>query len=305
MTVKDVRISRVSLNGNRVGLQPSGQPNFFAIQVIHGEQILIDDVTVLDQYHDSISIGVGTRPVRNLTITNVRIHRGERNGVHLGYGDGLKVSDVTISDTPSQQWGARAGNGIDVEVEGLRSFVSNFLIEDCVISRVHTPKAGTAGTGIALQPAYGPIRWGTIQRNTIRNHQVGVHANIGLAPEGSIDGITVDGNRIEDDQNWTDGVAFQFIGATNVQLTNNHVNSFIGPGTKQWLVDILGGSNYVLSGNTLLTRLWPDETRAINCTFRIRNASNITIDRNEYNGPCFAQESNSIGVVKTNNYRVR
>src|SRR5262249_25395433 len=103
MTVKDVRISGISLDGNRVGIQPSGQPNFFAIQVIHGEQILIEDLTVLDQYHDSISVGVGRQPVRNLTIRNVRIYRSERNGVHLGYGDGLNVSDVTISDTPSQQ----------------------------------------------------------------------------------------------------------------------------------------------------------------------------------------------------------
>ena len=90
------------------------------------------------------------------------------------------MSQNWIEDTPSQQWqlvypelGPAAGNGIDVEVEGVDACVDGILIEDNIIERTNTH---TAGDAIALQTGYGPIRNGVIRNNVFRNHQNGVAA---------------------------------------------------------------------------------------------------------------------------------
>jgi Right handed beta helix region len=309
-TVKDVRISGIVFDGNHVGAQPGGQPNFFGVHVIHGERILIDDVVVQDQYHDGISIGVGHQAPKQVTVSSSRIYGAQRNGVHLGYGDTLRLSNLFIDDTPSQQWGPAAGNGIDVEVEGVGSYVRNFVIENCTISRFHSPSAGTAGTGIALQPAYGPIQFGTIKGNTIRNHQTGVWLDNALAPDdgvtASVDSITIDGNTIIDDHNWADGYGIALWGVSKVQITNNHINTVAGPRGTPYSILIQAGRNHLVMENRLVART------AATCHIKIQDAAsgtyrfttNVTIKKNGYNRLCSSEVSpNATGVVIIGNYR--
>jgi hypothetical protein len=311
-TVKDVRISGIVLDGNHVGAQPGGQPNFFGIHVIHGERILIDDVVVQDQYHDGIAIGVGYQAPKQITVQNSKIFRCRRNGVHLGYGDTLRLSNLLIDDTPTQQWEPAAGNGIDVEVEGSGSFVRNFTIEGCTISRFHTPAAGTAGTGIALQPAYGPIQFGVIKGNTIRNHQTGIWLDTSTAPDdgttASIDSITLDGNTILDNHNWADGYGIAMFGTSKVKITNNYINTVAGPRGTPHSILIQAGRNHLVMENRLVAR--PSKT----CHIKIQDApsgtyrftTNVTIKNNGYNRLCSSEvSSNATGVVIIGNYRYR
>jgi hypothetical protein len=308
-TVKDVTIRGLLLDGNHVGISPPGVSSHFGIQLIHGERITLKDLIIQDQYYDSIGSGVGYQPVRNLVITNVKIYRGERNGIHLGFADGALVAKNTVEDTPSQQWGPRAGNCIDVEVEGLNSYVANFTIEDNKCSRNHVPNAGTAGMGIAFQPAYGKIRNGIVRRNFIKDYQIGVWFDIGnsvvTGDVEAVDSVTVNNNTILNTHTWVDGYGVGISGASRIRVTNNYISGMFGPAAQPYQLYIHGGHDHVVANNEFLGRVEAGRPFAVGVKDHPASPTfNLILRNNKYNRHQFLDLSpNATGITQTDNTR--
>lgn len=253
--VTDVTISGLTVDGNGNMPAPPGQPSFFGVQVVQAERVVMDHLVVRDFAYDGISIGVGGRPTRKITVRNSRLTGIRRNGIHLGFGTDLGVREVLVDDTPSQRWGPAAGNAVDVEVEGVNAFVDGFVVGDSILQRVPNLNqglgTGTAGTGVAHQPAYGPIRDGRVEGNLIRNHQVGVYFNTGLG--GDIRNSVVSGNWIVGDRgSRVSGHGLQVVrtGLASVALEGNVVNAL------NWCcgvagVDLLDAPGTNVTGNDL------------------------------------------------------
>lgn len=240
IVVRDVTISRLTLDGKRNG-HPQEGPSFFGVQILHAERVVLEELHVKDWPRDGISVGVGEKPNRDIEITRSHFSGIGRNAIHLGYGSNLLVDQVWVEDTPSQQWGPAAGNAVDVEVEGLDSFVDGFVIRDSLLERTHTL---TAGDGIALQPAYGPLRNGEISRNIIRNHQMSV------AVLFSDQNLVIDGNWIVSDDNIVSGhgiAVFQ----SSVVVKNNVINLMRWPsGYGETGINLIEAKDVRIEGNS-------------------------------------------------------
>ena len=218
VVVTDVELSRLTLDGNRNG-RAQVPPTFFAMHLLHAQRVTLSELVVKDWPFDGITIGVGQRPNRDVTIRNSRFSGMGRNAIHVGYGSNVRISQVFVDDTPSQQWGPAAGSAIDVEVEGQDSFVDGLVVEDSFFQRMGTR---TAGFGLGLQPAYGPIRNAAITRNVFRNHQTGVFV-------GKADGVVVTDNWILDDDSLVSGHGM-FIHEGTPKLEANVLNLLRWPG---------------------------------------------------------------------------
>lgn len=304
-TVRNVTIRGIDFDGSMVGGQPAGLANFFGIQVIHGDNITIENVTIHDQVHEGISVCCGTQAVRNIVIRDARLYRIYRNGIHFGYVDGGKILNTTIERTPEQYiWGRSSGNAVDIEVEGQGSYVRNIVIDGNTFSRDHVPNQGTAGTGVALQPAYGPISNVRITNNRFRNHPVPVHVND--SNRNAVDTVFVADNFFSTDQLWTNAYGGgQFIGARNIQYLRNELRFDAGPASMSAAVQISGVNGFYGAHNKLFFRLWPDVARQVQPVFLIQDSSGVWLDQNRYGGSAakFVQQTGST-VTETNNVSV-
>lgn len=281
LVVRNVRISDLTLDGNRNGglLKP---PTFFGIQIIHAEHVELSGLVMRDWAYDAISVGDGEKPNLDVTIRDSHFTGIGRNAIHFGYGSNLRVSDVVIEDTPSQQWGPAAGNAIDVEVEGQNSFVDGFVIQDSLMARTGTR---TAGYGVALQPAFGPIRNGTITGNVIRNHQHGVFV-------GTAQGITVADNWVVADDNLATGAGITVYDGT-AKVEDNVLNLL------RWPVDFGYAGVLIHDPTSPLTvsgnRVWGGM-----CTIRLEGALQpVSVDGNVWGNPsgCFLDPGTPSGRV--------
>ncbi|MEA2932880.1 MAG: hypothetical protein QOI56_1665 [Actinomycetota bacterium] len=276
--VTDVSISRLTLDGNGNG-SSSRPPTFFGIQILHAERVELSELHIRDFPYEAITMSLGERANRDITVRNSRFTGLGRNAVHLGFGSNLRVSQIYVDDTPSQQWGPAAGNGIDVEVEGLDPFVDNFVVEDSILQRAGTT---SAGAGISLAPAYGPIRNGTLARNVIRNHQTGV------AVLTTSENVTIEGNWVVSDDNGTTGVGF-YVQEAMARLAGNVVNSLRWPSvfadSGLTVVGPSGGPS-VVDGNHFWGGL---------CAIKVRNSADVSIRGNTWGnaGGCFLEGATS------------
>lgn len=180
MRVSDVEIANLTIDGAR-----EGNPNTyggerpstlrFGIESTVSTNTWIHDVHLTDIAGDAISFGNGTGVNREPRVEDVLVERAGRNGIHLGDTEGAAIRRTRILDTPGPYWpDAGAGNGIDIEVEGLNPHVFRTVIEDNEITRPSNP--GMAGVGIQITRAFGDVDDVLVQRNTFRNHQLGVLA---------------------------------------------------------------------------------------------------------------------------------
>ena len=178
MRVSDIEIAHLTVDGAR-----EGNPNTyggdrpttlrFGIQSTVSTNTWIHDVRVTDIAGDAISFGNGNGVNVRPRVEDVLVERAGRNGIHLGDAEDAAIRRTQILDTPGPYWpDAGAGNGIDIEVEGLNPHVLRTVIEDNQISRPSNP--GMAGVGIQITRAFGDVDDVLVQRNTFRNHQLGV-----------------------------------------------------------------------------------------------------------------------------------
>lgn len=180
MRVSDVEIAHLTIDGGR-----EGNPNTyggdrpstlrFGIESTVSTDTWIHDVRLRDIAGDAISFGNGTGVNQEPRVEDVLVERAGRNGIHLGDTEDAAIRRTQILDTPGPYWpNAGAGNGIDIEVEGLNPHVFRTVIEDNEISRPSNP--GMAGFGIQITRSFGDVDDVLVQRNTFRNHQLGVLA---------------------------------------------------------------------------------------------------------------------------------
>lgn len=193
-----------------------------------------------------------------------------------------RVYAATVSDGQLKlrllDHGPASAHSIDVEVEGFDSlgpdphapYVRDLLIEDNILMRA---AAATAGNGVAVQPAYGPIDGVTIRRNVVSGHQIAVEST-GWLPAFNENGAygevaSVVNLAIEDNWFTTDsarnvtGYPGQFAGTSGLTISGNVANDrtdggFSGGGVNGAYNcgDCLGVE---ITGNTIyLTRIWPD-----------------------------------------------
>jgi hypothetical protein len=300
LVVTDVMISRLRLDGNGNGspfngpLSGEGHSNsIFGIQIYHAERVTIEEVTISTISHDCITVGDGNAANVAVTIRRSHFLGCGRNGIHVGFGTGIRVSQVLVEDTPSQRWGPAAGNSVDVEVEGLNPHVADLVIEDSLFLRTGTQ---TAGHGVGLQPAFGPVSDVTVRKNVIRNHQVGVAV---LDSHSS----TVDGNWISadiaDDKVTGQGLASATTKEdSSVQFHDNVVNLVPWAPLADSVVYDSGPGSKLYRGN----KMWGGE-----CALKTYGAtpSTVTTENNQWSNAsrCFAKPSNAATqiVAQANN----
>ncbi len=310
-TVTNVTLRGVTVDGNYTPVNPPGTANYSGIRILAGANITVENVTVMNQMNEGLSAGVGYEPIRNLIIRNSRFYRIQRNAIHLGFVDVAKVVNCWIEETPDQLnfvnpsngqtiW---AGNAIDIEVEGINSYVKNVLIDGVYMNRQHKVGLGTAGTGVAVQPAYGPIDGVKITNCTFRNHQLPIQVNDPLGTD--VVNVVVSDNTFSYDQQFTTGYGGgQFVGATNIQYLRNELKFDAGPAAMAAVVHLLNVKGFRAAFNNLFPYHWPFPNHpAETPTFLIQNSSGVWLDKNKYNGGVFTIETNST-VTKTGNVQV-
>ena len=178
MRVSDVEIAHLTVDGAREGnpnTYGDGRPTTvrFGIQSTVSTNTWIHDVRLMDIAGDAVAFGNGNGVNVRPRVEDVLVERAARNGIHLGHAEDSAIRRAKILDTPGPYWpDAGAGNGIDIEVEGLNPYVFRTVIEDNEISRPSNP--GLAGVGIQITRAFGDVDDVLVQRNKIRNHQLGV-----------------------------------------------------------------------------------------------------------------------------------
>ena len=282
----NITISHLVFDGDHV--QPPGISAASGIWVRQASYVTIDSVIVRNVKGDGIQLANGANADDHVTIENSLIQGIWRNGIHVGDASNTVILGNHIEDTPSQYWQPSAGSGIDVEVEGQDTngvgpvpglpFVDNLLIENNVIERQDTT---TAGAGVALQPAYGPISNVTIQGNLISNHQNAVY---GVGAPGSygnvsgLDHVTIANNWVDTPTMQVDGEGILlFGGATNLQITGNVIHDQSGVYGKDIELDDI--NNATVSGNVLLHDVyaWPFYAVYLGGT-----ASNVTLTNNTW-----------------------
>lgn len=179
MRVSGVEIAHLAIDGAR-----EGNPNTYAgeklstlrfgIQSTVSTDTSLHDLRVYDVAGDAIAFGNGNGININPLVEDVLIERTGRNGLHLGSSEGAVIRRIQVLDTPGPYWAdAGAGNGLDIEVEGLDPRVLNTRIEDSVFERPSNP-SGYAGFGIQVARAFGPIDGLLVSGNRFKNHQQGI-----------------------------------------------------------------------------------------------------------------------------------
>jgi hypothetical protein len=260
----NVTISDLVVDGNHNPITGiSGQSGIWIRQASY---VTLSGVIVRDWSGDGIQVANGSNPDDHVTIENSLITGIHRNGIHIGDATDTVIVGNHVADTPSQYWGGSAASSIDVEVEGDNQhgggpvpgypYVDNLLIKDNVLERQDST---TAGDGIQLAPAYGPISNVTIQGNLISNHQFAVAGGGAPGAYGNVSGL--DHLTIAD--NWVDTPTMQVLGAgiqlnngaSNVNITGNVINDQSG---LSWgAVDLTDAVNVAISGNTIAHTFWP------------------------------------------------
>jgi hypothetical protein len=178
MRVSNVEISHLAIDGAR-----EGNPNTyggeqastlrFGIQSTVSTDTRLHDLHLYDIAGDAVVFGNGNGVNVRPLVEDVLIERTGRNGIHLGSSEDAVIRRVQVLDTPGPYWAnAGAGNGLDIEVEGLDPRVLNTIIEDSVFER--PTNSGYAGFGIQVTRAFGPIDGLFVSRNRFRNHQQGI-----------------------------------------------------------------------------------------------------------------------------------
>ena len=282
----NITISHLVFDGDHV--QPPGTSAASGIWVRQASYVTIDSVIVRNVKGDGIQLANGANADDHVTIENSLIQGIWRSGIHVGDASNTVIVGNHIEDTPSQYWQPSAGSGIDMEVEGQDTngvgpvpglpFVDNLLIENNVIERQDTT---TAGAGVALQPAYGPISNVTIQGNLISNHENAVY---GVGYPGSygnvsgLDHVTIANNWVDTPSMQAEGEGLLFYnGATNLQITGNVIHDQSGVYGKDIELDDI--NNATVSGNVLLHDVyaWPFYAVYLGGT-----ASNVTLTNNTW-----------------------
>lgn len=261
--VRNVTISNMVIDGNHNAPDPT---SYFGIWVQQAYYVTISGVIVRNWVSDGIAIANGYTANDHVTVENSLIKTCARNGIHVGYSTNTVIRGNYITDIPSQSWGASSGNGIDVEVEGYNEsstvpspyigpwllnqfgirnipYVVELTIENNIIERMNTQ---TAGDGIALQPAFGPISNVTVSGNVIRNYQCALETT-GAAPYDTgatpaIDQIAITGNWLYYDSDNVVGTTIIIRPGSNIQITSNTINDISN--ANPWQIELSGASAY-------------------------------------------------------------
>jgi Right handed beta helix region len=278
--VAGITVRDLTLDGNRNGFQVDpGAGDYFGVFVRQAEGLTLSGLAIRNWVSDGITVGNGVRPTDGLVIENSLIEGVHRNAIHLGFATNATIRGNTILDTPSQWWGPSAGSGIDIEVEGFDIFgpdphtpyVRAVVIEDNFIARTDTR---TAGAGIAVQPAYGPIRDVTIRGNYISGHQRSVETTGGLDIYGAAAGVerlTIAGNWMTVPSSFhVAGWPITLDGVSGAEVSGNTFNdpsggNFLGPAVvvaHSEDVGVTGNAMYSAAGwGTLFAYVYGESTR--------------------------------------------
>lgn len=202
--VKDIQLGWFTIDGQRNGNPANDQTKIvWGIQASAVDGLDVAWMQLKDISGDAMSVAIGSRQSVHVTVRNSRIAGAGRNGIHYGSVRDGRILRNLIENTPDQGYpGAGAGNGIDVETEGLVPVVEDFLIEDNLIRE---GRHATAGAGMQISRSFGPVRRGTVRDNIIENYQEGVVL-------GSVEGVDVEGNLVTSDStvNTATGGAFAY-----------------------------------------------------------------------------------------------
>ena len=291
--VTDISISRLTLDGNYNGHLATGPlPSFFAIQIYRAERVDMAELWIKDFPYDGITVSNGNHPSNDITVHDSHISGIGRNGLHFGYGRNLRASRMWIEDTPSQHWGPHAGSSIDIEVEGKNSFVDGVTIEDSILERGATTT--TAGDGVAMQNAFGPISNVTVQRNVIHNHQVGVQAYV------STNTIVRDNWIVDDAGLNVAGYGIEIINSA-AKLSNNVLNLLRAPNVRNG-ISISQGHDVSVTGNHIFgsrcaLRLTQSRSGLSVEKNTVANQFDCSVEPDASSTPGLAQVSNNLAPV--------
>lgn len=297
--VHNISFSRLEFDGKKVPSQWDSGPNFskafFGIWFTQAENVTLSELNFKDWAFEPFSFSNGNKSNRNVLVERVHISGAGRNGFHFGQGYNFTARLIHVEDSPSQQWGQAAGNGLDQEVEGVEAIVDHSTVEDSIFERENTT---TSGGGIAIQSAYGPFTNGIIQRNLVRNHQgpVGV-LGVWDGAVSRIRNVTIQDNWFLDDDKYNVwGNMFSIQSVDGLVASNNVFNEYKYIPTPA--NNIVHSNNITLNNNRIY--------RA-NCPFSVKeNSSQIILTNNSYTANSCALDSDNTttGLVQTNNTTV-
>ena len=296
--VRNISFSRLEFDGAKVPSEWDTGPHFaqafFAIWIAQAENVTLSELYMHDWVFEPITFSNGNESNKNGTVERVHIEASGRNGFHFGQGYNLNARLVHVNDTPSQQWGPHAGNSLDVEVEGVKAEVNGASLEDSLLEMENTQ---TATGGVALQPAYGPLRNFSVRRTLLRNFSGGIGA-LGTrdADVARLSDITVQDSWIVDDNINAYRNMFTIQKLDNFTAKNNVFNDY--KLNSQPAVFIDDARNVTLDGNKIY--------RA-DCPFQVKSGSRqVNLTNNVYTeNPCAVNDDNSnTGVALQNNTTV-
>lgn len=309
--VDGVTVSDLCLDGNHNANPSSGY--YYPLFAAQTSNLLFTRNLVRNWPSDGFSASNGNTVNTNLTVSYCRFDGNGRNGIHFGFVCTGLIDNCYVTDCPSQYWGAAAGNGIDVEVEGNNQnsvawpgagtispstspYVYGLTISNNVIRRV---AAATAGDAIALQPAYGPAQHLTVSGNVLCGYQLAVETTGSLGLYGvaaGISDVTVENNWVADDAAIAvAGYPFAVSGASGVTVQNNISNDINPNGYFSYgpFVADDGSSDVTVTGNTV--RL---NTTAANAVVRAYNsAATLSVTNNNYQANGGTVVNNSDGTA--------
>lgn len=177
MRVSDVELAHFSIDGQR-----QGNPNTyddgrtstirFGVQVTLADAAWVHHLHVYDIAGDCLGAGNGSAITRGVRFEDNLVERCGRNGIYLTSAEDGQVLRNQVLDTPGTYWAdAGAGNGIDIETEGVDPRVIRALIAE---NHVERRPGAFAGFGLQISQSFGPIDDVVVRHNTFRNHQMGV-----------------------------------------------------------------------------------------------------------------------------------
>jgi Malectin domain len=196
----------------------------FGIWLQQGVNITFRDMKFTDYNSEGLIVGNGHDVNKFVIIERVMVENAGRNGIHIGACKDCVIRNTFIKDAQNTSiWGnGRAGNAIDVEVEGgnADAFVSNLLIENTLMDKT---LLDTACYGINLQPAYG-----SISNTTIKN-TIGIHSNLAsnlkeiVEQNHYVSGVNITNNWLSNYAPAISSNAVRVWDTTNVTFTGNRL----------------------------------------------------------------------------------
>lgn len=296
--VKNISFSRLEFDGARVPSQWDTGPNFnkafFGIWFGQAENVKLSELYMHDWVFEPFTFSNGNMSNRDVLVEKIAISGSARNGFHFGQGYNFLARLVHVSDVPSQQWGLAAGNALDLEVEGVHAIVDGAKISD---SLFELDSNQTATGGVALQPAYGPLKNVTIERTLLRNFAGGVGV-LGTRDNdvARLDTVVLQDNWIVDDNNNAYRNMFTVAKTDNVIAKNNVFNDY--KYNAQPSVFIHDARNVTFENNRIYR---PD------CPFQVKFGSKqVTLKNNVYseNACAIDDDGANTGVVTSENTTV-